>query len=119
MATAALRAYARLTRRHFSTELSQPPSRLAARDTAGAVVFGSMVSGALLLQNMLSSLLCVTPNHATNQCHVTLAAPAQVATTFGLGCWQTLRYFQKRDEIARREAALELPPVDLDADAGA
>ena len=33
------------------------------------------------------------------------------ASTFALGCWQTQRYFEKVDLIAKRETALSLEPI--------
>lgn len=35
------------------------------------------------------------------------------AGTFGLGCWQTKRYFEKVDMVAKREEELSMPPVTL------
>lgn len=36
-----------------------------------------------------------------------------VATTFGLGVWQTRRYFEKEELLKQREQTLTLPPVPL------
>ena len=36
------------------------------------------------------------------------------AGTFGLGCWQTQRYFEKVVAVAQREKDLALPPEPLD-----
>lgn len=38
---------------------------------------------------------------------------ALVATTVGLGTWQSVRYFWKVDVIEKRKKDLEMPPIDL------
>ena len=35
------------------------------------------------------------------------------AATFGLGCWQSARYFEKVDQMQVREDELRAPPVDM------
>jgi surfeit locus 1 family protein len=40
--------------------------------------------------------------------------PSLVAGTFGLGCWQTQRYFEKQDMIVERKEQLKQPAVPLE-----
>lgn len=35
------------------------------------------------------------------------------AGTFGLGCWQTQRFFEKQEKVKQREHDLSLPPISL------
>jgi len=38
------------------------------------------------------------------------------AGTFGLGCWQTQRFFEKQELVKQREHDLSLPPTPLAGD---
>lgn len=39
------------------------------------------------------------------------------ASTFGLGCWQSKRYFEKIEQVDQRNIQLQMTPVALEKDA--
>jgi len=47
----------------------------------------------------------------------TLFFSSLCASTFGLGTWQAKRYFEKIEQVEKREKELALPPIALERDA--